>query len=126
MSTYHLNEPTTGGRAPRLTATGFLEDSATIEGVAKALEAVGVGADRLYFLEGDGGVAVLEEGGTRLSRLFEDGVREEPLAALRAGLVAMAVVGVEGDDVDLVQAAMERAGVGRRRYFGRWSNNAYR
>ncbi len=127
MTAYHLNELTTSdGKAPRLAATGYLGHESTIADVVRLLDGVGVAEDRLYFLQGDAGITALEHGGTKLSRLFEGGVREGPLEALRSGTTVVAIAGVEEEDVERIQDAMATAGVVRRRYFGLWSNNAYR
>ena len=124
MADYHVNVLATSGRLPREAAVGFLGEGIEIEHVVHALNEAGIPSPRLYFLQGDLGADILANGGSSLSRLFEDNVRDAPVAALREGTTLVAVLDVSADDRDVVQSAMADAGVVRRRYFGRFGHNA--
>ena len=124
MPSYHVNTLPTRGGLPREAAVGFLGDGAEIDDVAEALTGAGISGDRLYFLQGEDGADALETGASAIRRLFEDNVRHVPVAALRSGTTIVAILGVTADDREQVQTAMEDAGIGHRRYFGRGSHNA--
>ena len=124
MANYHFNVLATSGRLPREAAVGFLKEGVEIEDVVSALGEAGVPAERLYFLQGEEGAKILESGGSSVSRFFEDNVRDAPVAALRDGTTLIAVIDVRAEDREAVQTAMADAGIGRRRYFGRFGHNA--
>ena len=123
MSDHHENTLATHGGLPREAAVGILGSEATIDEVVATLDAAGVAADQLYFLHGEEGASLLESGGSALSRLMEGEVRNAPVAAIRSGRTAVAVMGVAGDDVEIVRTALSSAGVENQHYFGRWTRS---
>ena len=124
MAKHHINVLATSGRLPREAAVGFLGEGIEIETVVRALCETGLREEDLYFLQGEEGAKILEDGGSSVGRFFEDNVRDVPVAALREGTTLIAVLHVSADDREAVQTAMADVGVVRRRYFGRWSHNA--
>lgn len=118
MANHHLNE-TASRSQPREAAVGQLGEQATIDDVVTALEAVGITADRIYFLVGASGAEALRDTKGFFS-VFDD-VIDKPLAALDAGSTLVGVFGVEKDDAEVVRRTLREAGVGNTHYFGKWS-----
>ncbi len=120
MSSPHINETATRSQ-PREAAIGELGEDATIEGVTDSLTQIGIDADRVYYLVGVEGAAVLEKTKGFFS-LFDD-VIDKPLGALREGKTLVGVFGVAKDSLPEVQEALVSAGVGELHYFGKWTHS---
>ncbi len=120
MTAHHVNQEA-AGVVPREAAVGTLVDGAGIEDVARSLGEAGIPAERLYFLHGEVGATLIENGGNFVSRLFDGELRTRPATALREGKTLLAVYGVDRDDVESVRRALVAAGVVNVHYFGRWT-----
>lgn len=120
MTLYNMNQLATDS-TPREAAVGTLAADSSIDDVVRILTDAAIAADRIYFLQGDEGAALIEQSGNFVSRLLESELRAAPIAALRSGLTLIVVYGVERDDADAVRTALSAAGVTDQRYFGRWT-----
>jgi hypothetical protein len=104
---------------PRQAAIGELGDKVAIDNVTAALAAIGIDADRIYYLVGQDGATARNDTRGFLS-VFDD-VIDEPLSALRSGKTLVAIFGVDNDAATSVRQCLIDAGVTRTHYFGKWT-----
>jgi hypothetical protein len=106
---------------PVRVAIGPLGAEATIEGVARHLVSAGVQEDKIHFMYGDDGRALLDNLGNWFTRALSepwDTAKEH----LDAGEAIVAVFDVDDDDVGWIRRRMEEAGVTHASYYGQWTN----
>lgn len=105
---------------PQEAVVGRLDDSETADEFLTAMNEAGIDDSRIHILSGDEGIAVLENMGTRLGRLFGPD-RQKPIDLLREGATLVGVFGVADNEQGTTAAALNNAGVQVLHRFGKWT-----
>jgi hypothetical protein len=106
---------------PDRVAVGHLGDDTSMEQVASALVEAGIPEDRIHFLDGDDGIAFLDDLGNWFSRAMSESWKNAR-DHLDEGRTIVGVFEVDEEDAGLVRSTLEDAGIEHASYYGKWSN----
>lgn len=105
---------------PREAVVGHLADEHTVDEFLSSMTDAGLDGARIHMLSGEEGIAVLENLGTRLSRMFGPD-RQKPIELLRRGATLVGIFGVADEDQANTSSALSDAGVTVLHRFGKWT-----
>lgn len=122
MTTFNADIPEefTDKAMPTEAVVGHLHEDQTTENFVEAMTQAGIDDTRIHILTGEDGVAVLQNMGTRLGRLFGPD-REKPIELLRNGATLVGVFGVPDDEQASTSKALNDAEVNVLHRFGKWT-----